>query len=119
MINASIPCQIYKNKIPFCNITNGKTFLVITGIFFFTHFYIIVITQSARVISSDSSSEQSTIIKLFCTIFFVIVFPEYFLLPFLALWFPVSLFSGVSVRIQFLPFFLPPVFLCPSLREKS
>jgi hypothetical protein len=31
------------------------------------------------------------------------------------MWFTVSLFSGVSIKIQFLPFFLPPAFLGPLL----
>jgi hypothetical protein len=49
----------------------------------------------------------STVITFF-TVFFPSVFPEYFLLPFLALWFAMSVFPGVSVRILLFPcyFFL-------------
>lgn len=55
----------------------------------------------------------STVIKVF-TAFFPSVFSEYFLLPFLALWFAMSLFSVVSFGIVLFPCFLLLVVLGPA-----
>ena len=57
---------------------------------------------------------MSTAINFF-TVSVSNVFPDYFLLPFWALRFSISVFSGVSVWILLLPCFLTPVFLGPSL----
>jgi hypothetical protein len=43
--SAPVSCQIYKNKIPFSNIANCKAFFRNTFNFFFTHFYVIIITK--------------------------------------------------------------------------
>jgi len=43
--------------------------------------------------------------------------PNIFFYPFLALWFSISVFSGVNLRILLLPCFLHSVFLGPTLRK--
>ena len=59
----------------------------------------------------------STAINFFFTVSFSNIFPDYFLLPFWALRFSISVFSGVSLWIVLFPCFLPPVSLVPSLRK--
>ena len=86
--------------------------------FFFTHLHVIIITQFCiwdllKLLYRAVNSNQLLIHS-----FLFSVFPRYFLLPCLALWFSVSVSSGVYVRILLFPYFLPPVFLGPALGNR-
>jgi len=106
--NAPLPASCTKIKSPISTSPTAKLSSVISAIsisLLHNHHYSILhmefLKLPFRAVNSYQLPLQSFLLKSFLCIFF---------LPLLALWFSISVFSGVSVRILFFPCFLPSLF---------